>query len=164
MSDQRQLEIEPWLQTLWDQGGSDLLLSGGSPPRIRVDGRLRPVEGVQILTGDQISEIALPLLTDGQRMIFEEQLDVDFAFSWQDKARLRASAFTQRGQTALALRMIPSNIPSFTELGLPPAAEWLAQFRRRMSLPFGSPSMPSLMSSGRSDNLHPSKNVWLRLK
>jgi twitching motility protein PilT len=55
----------------------------------------------------------VPLLTDGQKMIFEEQLDVDFAFSWGDKARIRGSIFTQRGQTALALRVIPARIPSF---------------------------------------------------
>ncbi len=99
--------------------GSDLLLSGGSPPRIRVDGRLRPIGGAEVLTGEQIDDIAKPLLTDGQRMIFEEQLDVDFAFSWRDKARIRGSMFTQRGQTALALRVIPARIPSFEELGLP---------------------------------------------
>ena len=112
MSDQATRPIDPWLQQLWDQGGTDLLLSGGSAPRIRVDGKLRPVEGAAELTGEQINEIAQPLLTDGQRMIFDEQLDVDFAFSWGDKARIRGSVFTQRGQTALALRVIPARIPS----------------------------------------------------
>ena len=53
----------------------------------------------------------MPLLSDGQKMIFEEQLDVDFAFSWRDKARIRGSVFTQRGQTALALRVIPDPDP-----------------------------------------------------
>jgi twitching motility protein PilT len=66
MSDSTILGIEPWLQSLWDQGGSDLLLSGGSAPRIRVDGQLRPLEGAPILTGDQIDDIAHPLLTSGQ--------------------------------------------------------------------------------------------------
>jgi twitching motility protein PilT len=69
-------EIDPWLQQLWDQGGSDLLLSGGSAPRIRVDGKLRPLEGASVLTGEQIDEIALPLLTPGQVEIFKEMLDV----------------------------------------------------------------------------------------
>jgi twitching motility protein PilT len=149
MSDQATRPIEPWLQTLWEQGGSDLLLSGGSPPRIRVDGKLRPVEGAEVLTGDQIDDIAKPLLTDGQRLIFEEQLDVDFAFSWGDKARIRGSIFTQRGQTALALRVIPARIPSFEELGLPYAATWVSQQPRGFVLvtgPTGSGKSTSLAS------------------
>ncbi len=155
MSDQNILKIEPWLQSLWEQGGSDLLLSGGSPPRIRVDGKLKPLTDVQILTGDQINEIALPLLTDGQRMIFEELLDVDFAFSWADKARIRGSIFTQRGQTALALRVIPARIPSFEELGLPYAASWVAEQPRGFVLvtgPTGSGKSTTLASIVNSIN------------
>lgn len=53
-------KIEPWLQTLWDRGGSDLLLSGGSAPRIRVDGKLQPIEGKAILTGEEIDEMTNP--------------------------------------------------------------------------------------------------------
>src|SRR5271154_3409686 len=141
--------IDPWLHQLWDQGGTDLLLSGGSAPRIRVDGKLRPIADVQNLTGEQIDEIAKPLLTDGQRMIFEEQLDVDFAFSWGDRARIRGSIFTQRGQTALALRVIPARIPSFEELGLPYAANWVAEQPRGFVLvtgPTGSGKSTTLAS------------------
>jgi twitching motility protein PilT len=129
--------IDPWLQQLWDQGGSDLLLSGGSAPRIRVDGKLRPLEGAPVLTGDQIDEIAHPLLTSGQIEIFKEMLDVDFAFSWGDRARIRGSIFTQRGQTALALRVIPARIPTFDDLGLPPAATWVSQQPRGFVLVTG---------------------------
>src|ERR1700691_4907432 len=129
--------IDPWLQQLWDQGGSDLLLSGGSAPRIRVDGQLRPLEGAPILTGPQIDEIAHPLLTPGQIEIFKEMLDVDFAFSWADRARIRGSIFTQRGETALALRVIPARIPTFDDLGLPQAATWVAQQPRGFVLVTG---------------------------
>jgi twitching motility protein PilT len=129
--------IDPWLQQLWDQGGSDLLLSGGSAPRIRVDGQLRPLEGAPILTGPQIDDIAHPLLTPGQIEIFQEMLDVDFAFSWADKARIRGSIFTQRGETALALRVIPARIPTFDDLGLPQAATWVAQQPRGFVLVTG---------------------------
>src|SRR5580698_11401402 len=149
MSDQATRPIEPWLQQLWDQGGTDLLLSGGSAPRIRVDGQLRPLAGAAELTGQQINEIAQPLLTEGQKLIFEEQLDVDFAFSWADKARIRGSIFTQRGQTALALRVIPARIPSFEELGLPYAATWVSQQPRGFVLvtgPTGSGKSTTLAS------------------
>ena len=155
MSNDQNSAIEPWLQTLWDQGGSDLLLSSGSPPRIRVDGKLRPIAGAQVLTGEQINDIGKPLLTDGQRMIFDEQLDVDFAFSWGDKARIRGSIFTARGQTALALRVIPTRIPSFEELGLPYAANWVAEQPRGFVLvtgPTGSGKSTTLASIVNSIN------------
>ena len=70
------------------------------------------------------------MLSPEQRVTLEEHQDVDFSLTWQDKARLRGSAFHQKGELALALRMIPSNIPTFVELGLPPIAEWSARLPR----------------------------------
>ena len=141
--------IDPWIQILWDSDGSDLLLSGNSAPRVRVNGKLRPIEGVPVLTGEEIDKIARPLLNPEQAAVFEDQLDVDFSFSWGDKARLRGSMFTQRGQTALALRIIPNRIPGFEELGLPPAAEWMANLPRGFVLvtgPTGSGKSTTLAS------------------
>jgi twitching motility protein PilT len=141
--------ITPWLQILWEQKGSDLLLTGDSPPRIRINGKLIPVEGAPILSGRQIDDLVRTLITPGQQAIFDSQQDVDFAFSWLDRARLRGSAFTQRGETALALRMIPSKIPSFTDLGLPPVAERLAKLPRGFVLvtgPTGSGKSTTLAS------------------
>jgi twitching motility protein PilT len=134
---------------MWDQKGSDLLLAGDSAPRVRVDGKLRPVEGAPLLTGAQIHELVRPLLTSGQLETLETSQDVDFAFSWLDRARLRGSAFTQRGETALALRMIPSRIPSFDDLGLPTTAEWMANLPRGFVLvtgPTGSGKSTTLAS------------------
>ena len=141
--------ISPWLQLLWDQGGSDLLLTGGSAPRLRVDGKLCPIAGAVEMSGQEVDEIVRSLLDPPQVEIFEEHLDVDFSFSWQDKARLRASAFTQKGQTALALRMIPTQIPTYDELGLPPMANWLATLPRGLVLvtgPTGSGKSTTLAS------------------
>src|SRR6516164_8849258 len=134
---------------LWEQGGSDLLLTGGSAPRARVDGRLRPIEGAGKMSGEEVDKIVRSMLDPSQVETFEENLDVDFSFSWEDKARLRASAFTQKGQTALALRMIPTQIPSFDELGLPPIAEWLSMLPRGLVLvtgPTGSGKSTTLAS------------------
>ncbi len=146
----RELEsIDPWLQILWDQEGSDLLLSADSAPRIRVDGRLRPIEGVPVLTGQEIDRLARPLLNAEQLATFEDQMDVDFSFSWRDKARLRGSLFTQRGKAALALRIIPVNIPSFEDLRLPQAASWVAGLPRGFVLvtgPTGSGKSTTLAS------------------
>ncbi len=149
MRTDQSISIEPWLQILWDRNGSDLLLTGGSAPRIRVDGRLNPLEGVASLTGDQIRDIARPLLSEGQWSIFVDQMDVDFAFSWMDRARIRGSLFTQKGEPALALRVIPSKIPSFEQLGLPVVADWVAHQPRGFVLvtgPTGSGKSTTLAS------------------
>ena len=141
--------IDAWVRILWDQQGSDLLLSGGSPPRIRVNGRLLPIEGMDPLSGAQIDALARPLLNAEQEQTFAEQLDVDFSFSWADKARLRGSMFTQRGETSLALRIIPARIPTYDELGLPTACDWLATLPRGFVLvtgPTGSGKSTTLAS------------------
>jgi twitching motility protein PilT len=142
-------KIEPWLQALWDRQGSDLLLATGSEPRIRVDGDLNAIENSSVLTGEQIDEIVQGMLSPQNKQTFEENQDVDFSLSWGDRARLRGSAYTQKGETALALRMIPSDIPTFDELGLPPVAEWLARQPRGLVLltgPTGSGKSTTLAS------------------
>jgi twitching motility protein PilT len=118
--------VDPWLRVVWEQGGTDLLLTAGSPPRIRVDGRLRPIEGEPVLRGDDTERLVMSMLHKSAAKSFAEHLDVDFSFSWHDLARLRGNAFLQRGEVSLALRMIPSRVPTFEELGLPPVANWLA--------------------------------------
>jgi twitching motility protein PilT len=149
MSSEQLGAIEPWIEILWDKGGSDLLFIGGSTPRVRVNGRLIPLEGASELSGIQIDELVQPLLSPEQRIQFKEQMDVDFAFSWLDRARLRGSVFTQKGQTALALRIIPTKIPSFEELGLPAGIDWIAQQTRGFVLvtgPTGSGKSTTLAS------------------
>ena len=142
-------EISPWLQVLWDHGGTDLLLATGSAPRVRVDGKLQPLEGTDVLTGERIANIVSGLLSPDQVASFATNKDVDFSFSWLDRARIRGNAFTQRGDSALSLRMIPSDIPSLDELGLPPIAEWIAKQPRGLVLltgPTGSGKSTTLAS------------------
>src|SRR6516165_5056235 len=78
--------ISPWLKMLWEQSGSDLLLTGGSAPRARVDGRLRPIEGAGTMTGEEVDGIVRSMLDAPQIETFEQNMDVDFSFSWEDKA------------------------------------------------------------------------------
>ncbi len=141
--------IEPWIEALWNAKGSDLLLSAGSAPRIRVSGSLRIIEGEPKLSGSQMHDIVHALLSKEQAQVLEVQQDVDFAFSWLDRARLRASAFTQRGELSLALRMIPNKIPTTDELGLPVSAQALATRPRGLILvtgPTGSGKSTTLAS------------------
>src|SRR5579862_8041297 len=133
---------------MWDQGGSDLLLTGGSAPRIRVNGCLRPT-GDTLLDGSVIALVVEEMLTPEQRESFALDMDIDFAFSWREHGRLRANAFVQRGTVALELRMIPFKIPTMAELGLPPVAEWIASLPRGLVLvtgPTGSGKSTTLAS------------------
>ena len=135
---------------MWDRQGSDLLLATGSEPRIRVDGKLtRHREHARPHRRPDRRHRARACCRPQHEATFEEHQDVDFSFSWLDRARLRGSAFTQKGNIALALRMIPSDIPSFDQLGLPPVAEWLARLPRGLVLltgPTGSGKSTTLAS------------------
>lgn len=141
--------IDNLLETLWVRGGTDLLITTGSAPRIRVDGALRPIEGVATVTSESAEIILKNLLDDTLMDVFETRKDVDFSFSWYDKARIRGNAFTQKGDVAIALRMIPSKIPSFEELGLPEVANKLSKLPRGFVLvtgPTGSGKSTTLAS------------------
>jgi twitching motility protein PilT len=142
-------EIESWLRVAWDAGGTDLLLTAGSPPRMRIDGALRAIEGEPVLDGERIGVVVRSLLSPELWAGFESHKDVDFAFSLHQVARIRGNAFLQKGTPTLALRIIPSRIPSFAEIGLPPVATWLALLPRGLVLvtgPTGSGKSTTLAS------------------
>jgi twitching motility protein PilT len=108
------------LDELWNARGTDLLLTAGMPPQIRVHGELHPVVGEAALTADDTAAMLAELLPAdvvGTRRDIDE---LDFSFSWRDNARIRGNAFSQSGQTAIALRMVPREIPTMAQLGLPP--------------------------------------------
>lgn len=152
--------IDEFLDVLWQRGGSDLLLTTGSAPRIRVNGALRPIENTPTMTSAMMEEIARNVLNDEHQETFETRKDVDFSFGWHDKARIRGNAFTQKGDIAIALRMIPSAIPSFDELGLPSAATWLSKLPRGFVLvtgPTGSGKSTTLASI--IDHINETRNV-----
>ena len=140
-------DIEPWLEELWDARGTDLLLTTESPPLIRVDGHMRPVTDGETLTPDTIQELVHAVMGEHLVERFIEDREIDFAFSWQDRARLRCNAFHQRETCSLALRMIPYEIPTFDELGLPEVV------RRLVSLPMGFVIVTGPTGSGKSTSL-----------
>lgn len=113
--------LDAWLSVLHEQNGTDILLTDGSRPLLRVDGRLTALEGSEPLTGEEIEVIARTQITDqfGDRL--HQGREVDFSFSWRDQARIRANAFYQRNSCSLSLRRIPMEIPTLEELGLPDA-------------------------------------------
>ena len=115
--------IDALLAELWRQRGTDLMLTSGVPPMLRVDGRMRPVAGLPVLDEEAIGAVLRGVLTPAQSEAFSRANEFDFSFTWQEIARIRGNAFRQRGQVAVALRMIPREIPSMVDLGLPPVLE-----------------------------------------
>jgi twitching motility protein PilT len=115
------------LQILVERGASDLHITSGTYPQIRVDGRLLPLTEFEVLTPQDTHRLAYSVLNDGQKQRFEEHNELDLSFGIQDLARFRCNVYRQRGAVAAAIRVIPSRIPSFTELGLPRVVQELAE-------------------------------------
>jgi len=113
--------LDAWLSVLHDLDGTDILLTDGSKPLLRVDAKLTELEDAEPLTGEEIEAIARTQIRDqyGDRLHLGRE--VDFSFSWRGQARIRANAFYQRSNCSLSLRRIPMLIPTPLELGLPPA-------------------------------------------
>ena len=111
--------LDPLLRYLWQYGATDLHLSAGGTPRVRIDGKLLTVTDAPVSTPEFLGTIVDELLSEDDRRQFDEERQFDFAFNWGTTARFRANAFYQLDQPALALRLIPSEIPAPEQLGLP---------------------------------------------
>src|SRR6478736_4445576 len=118
--------IERYLATLWERGGSDLLFTAFSAPLMRVDGALVPIPDEPVLDKEDVEAIVLGVLTDDLKLELRQDREVDFSFSYNKVARFRVNCFFQMGALAMSLRMIPLQLPTFDELGLPPAVEYFA--------------------------------------
>ncbi|MGH9278266.1 MAG: type IV pilus twitching motility protein PilT [Acidimicrobiales bacterium] len=115
--------IERCLTTLWNLGGTDLLFTAGAPPLARIDGAMQPLDAKIELEPKETEQIAEALLSPRQLEILTHDKEADFSFQWQDLARFRGNAFHTRGNIAVSLRLIPTAIPTFAELGLAPIIE-----------------------------------------
>ncbi len=124
------------LKAMVEQGGSDLHITTNSPPQIRVDGVLKPIN-VPPLTPTETKQLAYSILTDNQKHRLEENLEIDFSFGIKGLARFRANVFHQRGAIAAAFRQIPYEIRGFRELGLPAVVERLCEKPRGLLLVTG---------------------------
>jgi twitching motility protein PilT len=128
--------IQALLKAMIDKGASDLHVTSGSPPQMRIDGRLIPLR-MEPLTPTDTKEICYSVLTDAQRMRFEEEQELDLSFGVKSLARFRANIFYQRGSVAGAFRTIPFQIRGLGELGLPPICEDMARKPRGLILVTG---------------------------
>jgi twitching motility protein PilT len=124
------------LKTLVEQGGTDLHVTTNSPPQIRVDGKLVPLQ-LPPLTAPETKALVYSVLTDTQKHRFEENLELDFSFGVRGLARFRANIFSQRGAVAAAFRTIPWEIKTFQDLGLPEVVTKLCEKPRGLILVTG---------------------------
>ena len=124
------------LKTLVDQGGSDLHVTTNSPPQIRIDGKMIPLQ-LPPMTAAETKQLIYGVLTESQKHRLEEALEVDFSFGVKGLARFRANVFFQRGAVAGAFRTIPWEMRNFKELGLPDVVSTLCDRPRGLILVTG---------------------------
>ena len=113
-------KLNELLLTTTKQNASDLHIAVGRRPTLRVDSVLVPLANEQVLTKEDADGLVAALLDERQMQEFQEKLQVDFSYNFEDKARFRVNVYHQRGFTAAALRLIPSRIRTIEELMMPP--------------------------------------------
>jgi twitching motility protein PilT len=124
------------LKAMIEKGASDLHLTTGTSPQLRIDGKLHPLR-MPPLSPSETKQLCYSVLTDAQKHRFEENSELDLSFSVQKLSRFRANIFIQRGNVAGAFRVIPFKIMTFEELGLPKIVSDLAQKPRGLILVTG---------------------------
>jgi len=143
------LHINDLLVELLDKGGSDLHMTAGSPPLMRVNGSLVAVAGVEPMTPAELRRVLYGILTEKQRETLEEELELDCSHPVPRSGRFRLNVFFQRDSIGAVFRAIPSETKSLTELGLPPVVASMADLPRGLVLitgPTGSGKSTTLAS------------------
>lgn len=132
------MPIDDLLRMAVSQGASDLHIKAGSQPYVRIHGELRPLGQFQPLSDKNTMALALSIMNAPQQQRFQEQLEIDLAYGISDSGRFRVNIFQQRGSVSLVFRVIPSRIPSFEELLLPPVLGEIAMETRGLVLVTGT--------------------------
>ena len=128
--------LHDFLKEMVERGASDLHITPGVPPMIRIRGELVPLD-YPPLKPSETRQLCYSVLTDAQKHRFEEALELDLSFGVRGLSRFRANIFMQRGALAGAFRLIPYQIKSFQELGLPPVVNELCGKARGLILVTG---------------------------
>lgn len=131
------IRIEMLLQEVINQHASDLHLQVGLPPMLRIDGALTPVANTPSLDVETTERLIFSILDNEQKQILLKDKEFDFSFAFGDLGRFRVNAFHERGNIAAAMRLIPNDIPTLAELGLPAVVESFADYPRGLVLVTG---------------------------
>lgn len=145
---QQQLSLHMLLKTMIEKGASDLHITSGTAPQLRIDGNLVPLR-TRPLSPVDTKQLCYSVLTDSQKHRFEEESELDLSFGVKNLARFRANVFLQRGATAAVFRQIPYEIKTMEDLGLPPVVREIARRPRGLVLvtgPTGSGKSTTLAS------------------
>jgi twitching motility protein PilT len=134
---ERELRIEILLEDVIKKNSSDLHIQVGLPPMLRIDGKLVAVNGAPVLTEEQVESLIFAILDDEQKQILLKDKEFDFSFAFGDLGRFRVNAFHERGNLAAALRLIPNEIRTTQQLGLPKIVEKFAEYPRGLVLVTG---------------------------
>ncbi|MDX9945173.1 MAG: PilT/PilU family type 4a pilus ATPase [Azonexus sp.] len=127
--DQAMKFMHDLLRLMAQKKGSDLFITAGFPPAIKVDGKITPVSS-QVLTPQHTAELARSIMNDRQATEFESTRECNFAVAPTGVGRFRVNALVQQGRVALVCRTINTDIPTLDELGLPPIVKELAMTKR----------------------------------
>ncbi len=131
------LKIELLLEEVVKRKASDLHLQVGIPPMLRVDGELIPVPSTANLTEESLENLVFAILDEDQKQILLKDKEFDFSFAFGDLGRFRVNAFHERGNLAAALRLIPNELLSIEQLGLPEIVTKFANYPRGLVLVTG---------------------------
>lgn len=142
-----ELRIENLLEEVLKKDASDLHLQVDLPPMLRIDGKLKAVDGAPVLNEEMVENLVFTILDDDQKNILLKDKEFDFSFAFGDLGRFRVNAFHERGNLSAALRLIPTDIRTIEELGLPKIVSQFAEYPRGLVLvtgPTGSGKSTSL--------------------
>ncbi|MEK7153013.1 MAG: ATPase, T2SS/T4P/T4SS family, partial [Patescibacteria group bacterium] len=159
---QGQPRIEILLEEVVKKKASDLHLQVGLPPMLRVDGALLPVAGADALTDEAVETLVFAILDEDQKQILLKDKEFDFSFAFGDLGRFRVNAFHERGNMAAALRLIPNEILTIEQLGLPPIIDKFANYPRGLVLvtgPTGSGKSTTLAAMIHKINMERSEHI-----
>jgi len=128
------VNLRALLEEMLSKGASDLHITAGARPMMRVDGDIMPCGGDYVLQPKDTLQLAYSVLTENQKKRFEQEDELDFSFGIQNLARFRGNCFKQRGCVSIVLRQIPFSIRTFADLQLPPVIAKLAEKPRGLVL------------------------------
>ena len=154
--------IEVLLEEVVKRKASDLHLQVGLPPMLRIDGKLAPVPGADILNDEAVETLIFAILDDDQKQILLKDKEFDFSFAFGDLGRFRVNAFHERGNLAAALRLIANEILTIEQLGLPPIVNKFAEYPRGLVLvtgPTGSGKSTTLAAMIHKINMERAEHI-----
>ncbi len=131
------MDISPILKLMVEKTASDIFFTANSPIKIKIEGKIISV-GKTVLDAAIVKEAAYKIMTEEQIQFYESNLEIDFAIAEAGVGRFRVNVFTQRGNTAMVLRYIPSDVPKLDDLGMPEILKDLIMNRRGLLLMVGA--------------------------